>query len=345
VSARPGSVSPDGGALAEPTRPIPAATVVLLRPGADGLEVLLTRRPATMAFGPDLHVFPGGRLDAADTEPAALAAAGLSAEVAAANLGLGLDLGVDLSPASALAYHLAAVRETVEETGIRIGATDLIPLTRWVTPISMPRRFDVRFFATVVPAGTEIDGSSAEVVDATWLTPAAALQAAAGGEISVWQPTFVTLQQLEGLADGAAIRRAFAPGTSPGGPLILPERAAVDRVEAAWAAGIPGRRAEGWLVGEREVVAVNPADPTGETLEAILAHVAGRGARLAGVVIADLAPVRHAGVEMLAHGLRLPVVAPAGAIAWSPYPITELRLDEHLPFGDTGQTLGEVLGL
>lgn len=331
------------GALPEPPRPIPAATVVLLRPASAGLEVLLTRRPSTMAFGPDIHVFPGGRLDPSDAEPAALAAAGLSAEAAAANLGVGLELGVDLGPTVALAHHVAAVRETVEETGIRIGAAELIPLTRWVTPISMPRRFDVRFFAAVVGAGTEIDGSSAEVVDATWLTPAAALQAAARGVISVWQPTFVTLQQLEGLADAAAIRQAFAPGTSPGGPVIQPLRPGVARVDSAWAAGIPGRRAEGRLVGEREVVAVNPADPTGETADVLLAHVAARGARLAGVAVADLAPERHAGVEMLAHGLGLPVVAPTGAVGWSPYPITVLRLDERLPFGEPGWTLGEVL--
>ena len=49
--------------------PRPAATVVLLRRGRAGLEVLLTRRPASMAFAPDMHVFPGGRVDAGDADP------------------------------------------------------------------------------------------------------------------------------------------------------------------------------------------------------------------------------------------------------------------------------------
>jgi 8-oxo-dGTP pyrophosphatase MutT (NUDIX family) len=345
VTARPPAPTTGDGASSEPSSPIPAATVVLLRPAAAGLEVLLTRRPSTMAFGPDLHVFPGGRLDASDGDPAALTAAGLPEEAAATNLGLHLDLGVAMSPASALAHHVAAVRETAEETGIRITARDLIPLTRWVTPISMTRRFDVRFFAAVVPRETEVDGASAEVVDARWLTPGEALRAAAAGDVSLWQPTFVTLQQLDGLHDAAAIRSAFMPGAAAGGPTLEPVRPGLHRVDAAWAAGIPGRRSVGWLVGERELVAVNPADPTGETLAAIMAHVASVGGRLSGVVIADLVPERHAGVEMLAHGLGLPVVVPAGAVPWAPYPVTELGLQERLPFGDPPWTLGEVLAL
>jgi recombination protein RecT len=47
----------------------PAATVVLLRPGPAGLETLLTRRPTTMSFASDAHVFPGGRVDPAGAEP------------------------------------------------------------------------------------------------------------------------------------------------------------------------------------------------------------------------------------------------------------------------------------
>ena len=67
--------------------PRPAATVVLLRPGAAGLEVLLTHRPATMAFAAGAHVFPGGRVDPADADPALAARSVLSATDAAAALG------------------------------------------------------------------------------------------------------------------------------------------------------------------------------------------------------------------------------------------------------------------
>lgn len=342
MSPRP---APDAGRAADgpagfegrPATPIPAATVVLLRPGRHGPEVLLTRRPSTMAFGPDIHVFPGGRIDAADAAPtalAALAAGGLSAAEAAARLGLGLAPADDLSPAAAAAHFVAAVRETEEETGIRIAAADLISLSRWVTPISLARRFDVRFFAAFVAAGTDVGPGSDEVAATVWLEPAEALAAAGRGEIEIWQPTFVTLQQLAGLADADAVRAAFAPGDARGGPRIDRRRDDLTAVEAAWAAGIPGRRARGWLVGRREIVVVDPADPTGVTTDAVRDEVAARGGHLAGVVVRSLAPERHAGVEMFAHGLGLPVAAEPGVVRWAPYPVEEIRPGGPLPFGE-----------
>jgi len=327
---------------------MPAATVVLLRPGSGGLEVLLTRRPASMAFGPDIHVFPGGRVDAADADPAALDAAGISEAEAAANLGIGLAPDGGLMPRDALAHHVAAVRETAEETGIVIRAADLIPLTRWVTPASLSRRFDVRFFAAFVPGETEIRGDFDEVADASWLGPREALAAAARGEIEIWQPTFVTLQQLDRLGERADlddVRAAFAPGTDAGGPLIERLRDDLARVDAPWAAGIPGRRARGWLAGTAEVVVVDPTDPTGATSDAIGVEVAARGARLAGAVITSLAPERHAGVEMLAHGLGLPVAAARGTVPWAPYPVVEVGPGDSLPFGAPGFTIEALRSL
>jgi 8-oxo-dGTP pyrophosphatase MutT (NUDIX family) len=298
-----------------------------------------------MAFGPDIHVFPGGRVDPADEDPTTLAGADLSADEAAANLGLGLAPDDPMTPNSALAHHVAAVRETKEETGIEIATKDLIALTRWVTPISLVRRFDVRFFAAFVAPGTEVGGPSDEVAEATWISPRAGLDAAARGELVVWQPTFVTLQQLDGLADAAEVRNAFALGTAPGGSVIERIRPDLARVDAAWAAGIPGRRATGRLIGRREVVVVDPADPTGVTSEAIAAEVSTAGGRLAGVVVTGNRPEQHAGVEMLALGLGLPVAVREGTLEWAPYPVLELEIGAGLPFGDTGLTLGDVLAL
>lgn len=344
----PGAAPADQDQAAVPlARPAPAATVVLIRPGSDGLEVLLTRRPPTMAFGPDIHVFPGGRLDPMDTVPETLAATGLTAEEAAARLGLGLAPDNGLTPAAALALHVAAVRETAEETGILVDARDLIALTRWVTPISMARRFDVRFFAAFVPRETEVRTGSREVAEACWFTPSAALAAAAGRRIELWQPTFVTLQQLEPLGDANAVRAAFAPGAVAGVPVIRRLSRDRARVDAAWAAGIPGRRAIGWLLGAREIVVVDPADPTGVTMDAIQAEAIAARGRLAGVLVTALVPERQAGVEMFARGLGLPVAVPAGTVAGAPYPypVVELAESDRLPFGDAGVTLADVVAL
>ncbi len=52
----------------EPARVLPAATVLLLRDGPQGLEVLMTRRSPTASFAPGAYVFPGGGIDAADAQ-------------------------------------------------------------------------------------------------------------------------------------------------------------------------------------------------------------------------------------------------------------------------------------
>ncbi len=147
----------------------PAATVILMRQGAAGPEVLLTVRPSTMAFAAGMHVFPGGRVDPADSDPRLAARSARSPADAATSL------GGDLGPESALAAYVAAVRELFEEAGVlladhaaspatiaaartallrgettmasvaddldlRLRTDRLIPISRWVTPRGMARR-------------------------------------------------------------------------------------------------------------------------------------------------------------------------------------------------------------
>jgi len=283
-----------------------AATVVILRPGEGGLEVLLTRRPSTMRFGPDLMVFPGGRLEAGETA------------------------------------REAAIRETFEEVSIRLEPGELVPMTRWVTPTNLPIRFDARFFGVVVPPDTRARPDPDEVVDARWLRATSALEAMATGELAMWQPTVVSLQQLEGVVDAAGLRSTFAgsAGSDPPGPS---PRASEDRLGAGidarpfvtgWAGGIEGRVGVTWVIGAGEWVVVDPADPTGQTAAAIQRAAADARASLAGVVVTSLEPERHAGVELFATGLGLPVAGPAGAAALAPYALVELDDGEPLPFGD-----------
>jgi 8-oxo-dGTP pyrophosphatase MutT (NUDIX family) len=279
--------------------PSAAATVVLLRPDSRGPTVLLTRRTATMRFGGDMYVFPGGRLDPEDADHAA-----------------------------------AAIRETFEETGIRLDRASLIPISRWVTPPGLPSRYDARFFAAFVPAGTDVTAASEEVADWRWLRPANALEAMAEGDLAMWQPTLVTLQQLEGLEDRAALETAFRPGEAEVQPSLTTVSSSLIRVNQPWAAGIEGRVEPGWLVGHQEWVFVNPSDPTGLTSDVAVEAARVAGARIVAVAISDLEPVHHAGVEMFAAGLALPVVGGPGAARLAPYPVSELGDDEAVPFGD-----------
>ncbi|MFI5225644.1 MAG: MBL fold metallo-hydrolase [Candidatus Limnocylindrales bacterium] len=96
--------------------PVPAATVILVRAAGDGIEVLLTERPVTMAFAAGAMVFPGGRVDAADADERLAAHSTRSAAAASAALGGGIDGSV------ALAAHHAAIRELFEEAGVLLAS-------------------------------------------------------------------------------------------------------------------------------------------------------------------------------------------------------------------------------
>ena len=290
-------------------QPRPAATLVVLRPTRSGFAVLLTRRHRTMRFGGDMYVFPGGRVDETDADHAA-----------------------------------AAVRETREETGIVVDPTSLIPLTRWVTPPGLPSRFDARFFAAVVPPESEVTVASDEVAEWRWLSPADALEAVALGDLEMWQPTVVTLQQLVGVEHESEIRAAFRPGLRREPPTLREIDIGLIRLDQPWAAGIDGRSEPGWLVGQRDWIVVNPADPTGETPDAIFAAAKAAGARVVAVAITDLEPRHHAGVEMFAAAMALPVVAGPGAGRYAPYPLTELGDGEPVPYGDVPLVARHVSG-
>lgn len=124
--------------MSRPVRPRHAASLVLVRPGPDGDEVLMGRRPRRSAFAPDVFVFPGGALEPADFETESrrpLDAACVRRTGASRRL------------AEALAA--AALRETREETGLALpgdhGALRLV--ARAITPTESPIRFHARFFS------------------------------------------------------------------------------------------------------------------------------------------------------------------------------------------------------
>ncbi len=112
------AIGPDSGA---PPEPLAAATVILLREDARrGVELLLMKRHHKQSFMGSAFVFPGGRLDAADRDPELAAhSLGLSAGEASAKLD---ETGIDES--MALGLFFAAVRETFEEAGVLMAATE-----------------------------------------------------------------------------------------------------------------------------------------------------------------------------------------------------------------------------
>lgn len=321
------------GAVVEP---IPAATVVLTRPAphGEGLEVLLTRRPATMAFAADMHVFPGGRIDAADGDPRLLERAVPAERDGAASPG---DAGnaVDLAAIAAIreafeevgilladlppgaARGLAAARaemldgrvafiDIVERLDARLRTDALIPLSRWVTPPTMPRRFDARVYVAPAPAGVDATLLGAEVDEHEWQTPRGALDAMAAGRIGLWAPTSSTLQQLEHVGSIDEVRERLTAG-APGEVSVEAMTPDIVRIRMPAGGGIAGQPVHAYLVGRERAVLVDPGDPTGSGLERALAVAAERGAAIVGIALTHADPDHAGGAEALAETLHVPI--------------------------------------
>ena len=219
----------------DPAVPRPAATVVLTRDSSEGrMEVLLLRRNRSSGFVPGAWVFPGGRVDAADADPALEPhTRGLTAIAAAERL------AVPPGDRAGIAYYLASVREAFEETGILLGSTagggvvpaaaldphvdraridlleDRVPfaeilerqnwvvdlesvqyLAHWITPLAEPRRYDTRFFLARVSPESRARLDEREMIAEQWLTPEAALAAWSGDTLPMVFPTIKTLEAL-----------------------------------------------------------------------------------------------------------------------------------------------------
>jgi 8-oxo-dGTP pyrophosphatase MutT (NUDIX family) len=164
----------------------PAATVVLLRDGADGLEVWLQQRAATLAFAAGMYAFPGGALDPEDAEV-------LVPEVDNAAQAR---IWGDVDEILARTHLVAAARETHEESGVLLAPTALVPWSRWVTPEGGARRFDARFYVARCPANQSPRPLTGEVANGQWLVVRMAVDAYATGSLPMWPPTISTLLQL-----------------------------------------------------------------------------------------------------------------------------------------------------
>jgi 8-oxo-dGTP pyrophosphatase MutT (NUDIX family) len=167
--------------LGEPSVPRQAATVIVLRGGAERLEVLLVRRTPRARFMGGAWVFPGGAVDAHEGSDDA-------------------------------AHRVAGVREVQEEAGLVLGDPGaLVPFARWITPPEVSIRFDTWFYLAEAPAGQEAEPDGEETVDARWFAPGDALATEADGELLMVFPTIKTLERIARF-DTASALLAWAAG-------------------------------------------------------------------------------------------------------------------------------------
>ena len=188
-SPPPGETLNESGEVVTPRQ---AAGVILLRGGADALEILLVKRTPKARFMGGVWVFPGGAVDATEAENDA-------------------------------PHRLAAVRELQEEAGIAVeDPAALVCFSRWITPEEVSIRFDTRFFLAPAPAGQQpvVDGT--EVVDHGWFSPQAALDAHQREEIMLVFPTIKDLEKMTPHPSADALLDATRTGdVAPTLPKVL----------------------------------------------------------------------------------------------------------------------------
>lgn len=196
---------------------IPAATIIIFRnaPTGGAPEVLMTVRSRNMTFAGGMAVFPGGRVDPEDYELAAALAA---------------EHGLDHDEA---AHQIAAVRETLEETGLALGLagkidaaragdartmlaevgalapvltafdwqldlTQITPFARWFPKNeNIARVYDTRFYLANLGTGAvDVSIDHAENTRLFWTSAQGALDAAEDGAIKLIFPTRRNLERL-----------------------------------------------------------------------------------------------------------------------------------------------------
>jgi 8-oxo-dGTP pyrophosphatase MutT (NUDIX family) len=207
-----------------PVPPVDAATVILVRdsPSANGgWELFMVRRHVHSEFAADVYVFPGGKIDDADRDSA---------------LEPFLDAQVSSDLMDASAYRVGAIRELFEEAGVllassstdtsaggdridsfrqrlrrgeidlreiaratnlKLALSELHPYAHWITPETMPRRYDTWFYLARLPDGQTPWHDEVETVDSLWIQPAEALRR---GRADDFPLVFVTEKQLERMA-------------------------------------------------------------------------------------------------------------------------------------------------
>lgn len=177
--------------------PDPAATVILLRDGGEGFEVLMVQRNARGVFG-SMVVFPGGRVDECDVRNGHSAADDESHRMAGLRE-LAEEAGILLTEAGAIpAPPLKGphFHEWVESSGHRLATRDLTLVSRWVTPEISPRRFDTRFYIVITEDAPDVVIDDEELIDHLWIEPSEALDRHRGGELHMILPTLAHLRWL-----------------------------------------------------------------------------------------------------------------------------------------------------
>jgi 8-oxo-dGTP pyrophosphatase MutT (NUDIX family) len=217
----------------------------MLRDGPDGLEVFMVVRHHQIDFASGALVFPGGKADPADFDPAlddyldgAMADADMKAIQVASIREAFEECGVLLarpegSDALVSGERLAelepfrdrlhkgelTILEFLQSENLRLACDLLVHYAHWVTPPMMPKRFDTHFFLASAPEDHLAIHDGHESVDSVWITAEEALADAAAGRRTV---IFPTLRNIEKLGQSKTVAEAMAAAAASTPVMVLP---------------------------------------------------------------------------------------------------------------------------
>src|SRR5262245_55327143 len=224
----------------------PAATVVILRDGADGIEAFMVVRHRAIAFAAGALVFPGGKVDPGDADDAWAALAPLASTppkradyVAAAResfeeagLMLARRVGtsdlitaaeahrlVDRHRANLLAGNLSYL-DIVRGEGLTLATDLMVPFAHWITPEGVPKRFDTHFLLVGGPVSQLGAHDGTESSEGLWIRPQQALREAEAGVRTL---VFATQMNLQKLARYASVADAIVAARASPVVTVTPE--------------------------------------------------------------------------------------------------------------------------
>jgi 8-oxo-dGTP pyrophosphatase MutT (NUDIX family) len=224
----------------------PASTVVILRDGADGIEVFMVVRNHQIDFASGALVFPGGKVDQADGDeawaelaPQIPAAPDRSFFIAAgretfeeAGLVLarrrGSDTILDADSADRLveAYRAPLLKgemsfvDIVRREELALAGDLLVPFAHWITPEVVPKRFDTHFFLVAAPMAQVGAHDGDESTEGIWIRPQQALEDAGAGNRTL---VFATRMNLEKLSRYTTVAEAVAVTRSQPVVTVIPK--------------------------------------------------------------------------------------------------------------------------
>jgi 8-oxo-dGTP pyrophosphatase MutT (NUDIX family) len=202
-----------------PSEPRAAATILLVRNDPE-FEVLMVKRHHQIDFASGALVFPGGKIDPADSHEAwadychgwtetpedervlriaAIREAFEEAGVLLARTHTGERWGGDervVAAQQSIANGNGSFLELIQSVNLRLDLGALVKFARWITPENMPKRFDTWFYLARAPHDQLAICDGREAVDAEWIRPGHALELAQSGQRTIIFPTRMNLKLL-----------------------------------------------------------------------------------------------------------------------------------------------------